>query len=90
MHNATCIQNTKLQRLPKSRKKSQLAFMLQQCIPNAVHVEVVAFKDSCGRRELDLDDFTYSENWMQLTADESIDLEHQILQIIAKEYPEYE
>jgi hypothetical protein len=66
-----------------------VAAMHPKC-KDAVHVEVVAFKDSCGRRELDLDDFTYSENWMQLTADESIDLEHQILQIIAKEYPEYE
>jgi hypothetical protein len=66
-----------------------VAAMHPKC-KDAVYAEVVAFKDSYGRRELDFDDFTYSENWMQLTADESIDLEHQILQIIAKEYPEYE
>lgn len=66
-----------------------VAAMHPKC-KDAVNVEVVAFKDSHGRRELDFDDFTYSANWMELTTDESIALENQMLQLVAKEYPEYE
>lgn len=66
-----------------------VAAMHPKC-KDAVHVEVVAFKDSCSRRELDFDDFTYSENWMQLTSEQAIALENQMLQMVAKEYPEYE
>ena len=66
-----------------------VAAMHSKC-KDALSVEVVAFKDSCGRRELDFDDFTYSENWMQLTTDEAVALENQLLQMVAKEYPEYE
>lgn len=55
-----------------------------------LHVEVIAFKDGHNNRELDFDDFTYSESWIQLTTDEAIDMERQIMQSIAKEYPDYE
>lgn len=66
-----------------------VAAMHSKC-KDAVHVEVIAFKDSHGRRELDFDDFTYSENWMQLTSEEAVALENQLLQKVAKEYPHYE
>jgi hypothetical protein len=53
-------------------------------------VEIVAFKDSQGRRELDLDDFTYSESWMELSAEECTEAENAMLKQVAKEFPNYE
>lgn len=57
---------------------------------DALHVEIVAFKDSQGRRELDLDDFTYSESWMELSAQECTEAENAMLKQVAKEFPNYE
>lgn len=57
---------------------------------DALHVEIIAFKDSQGRRELDLDDFTYSESWMELSADECREAESEMMKQVAKEFPNYE
>lgn len=57
---------------------------------DALHVEIVAFKDSQGRRELDLDDFTYSESWLELSADECREAEGEMMKQVAKEFPNYE
>ena len=57
---------------------------------DALQVEIVAFKDSNGRRELDLDDFTYSASWMQLSAEECTAAENEMMKQVAKEFPDYE
>ena len=57
---------------------------------DALHVEIIAFKDSQGQRDLDLDDFTYSESWLELSADECREAEGEMMKQVAKEFPDYE
>lgn len=55
-----------------------------------LQVQIIAFKDSNGRRELDLDDFTYSASWMELSAEECCEAEHAMLKQVMKDFPNYE
>lgn len=57
---------------------------------NPLQVQIIAFKDSNGRRELYLDDFTYSESWAELSTEECCEAEHAMLKQVAKDFPNYE